>query len=458
MRVRLLLLFLVLLCGGIAHADGRPNILFFLVDDQRNDTLGCAGHPVLQTPHVDLLAAEGTRFTNAYVTTSICAASRASILTGLYERTHGYTFGAPPIAGADVRESYPALLRDAGYRTGFIGKFGVNIAGLKPGDIFDSFTPLERNPYFHPQPDGSNRHETDLAADHAVAFLGEQAKDEPFCLSISFNAAHAEDGDLEDHYPWPPSTDGMYETCDIPQPRLGEDYFQALPEFLQTSMNRIRWHWRWDTPEKYDKNMRAYFRMITGVDNAIGRVLEALKTDGLAENTIIVYAADNGYYMGDRGLAGKWSHFEESMRIPMIVYDPRAGSAQRGRTLDPMVLNIDLPATFLDWGGVAVPKHYQGASLQPLLRGETEEGHTEFFCEHRMNHKDIPKWEGVHTGQYVYARYYEQQPPYEFLHDLRADPTEKQNFVDDDAYTKVLHDLQQKTAAMSAHLMKEKRE
>lgn len=119
------------------RAESRPNILFLLVDDQRNDTLGCAGHPILKTPVIDSLAAEGVRFKNAFVTTAICAASRASLLTGLYERTHGYTFGTPPLVPELMAESYPALLRAAGYRTGFIGKYGVKTEGEPETAMFD---------------------------------------------------------------------------------------------------------------------------------------------------------------------------------------------------------------------------------------------------------------------------------------------------------------------------------
>ncbi|MHC4745496.1 MAG: sulfatase-like hydrolase/transferase, partial [Planctomycetota bacterium] len=142
-----------------AKGEKRPNILYFLVDDQRNDTLGCAGHPILETPVVDSLAAEGVRFTNAFVTTSICAAGRASVFTGLYERTHGFTFGTGPIPAEHVAASYPAVLRKAGYRTGFIGKFGVNAGKKGREEMFDYFRPIGRNPYLHKQADGMLRHE-----------------------------------------------------------------------------------------------------------------------------------------------------------------------------------------------------------------------------------------------------------------------------------------------------------
>ena len=157
----------------VVHAAQRPNIIFFLSDDHRWDRLGCADHPVLKTPNIDRLAAEGVRFQNMFVTTSICAASRASILTGLYERTHGYTFGTPPVSEKHSLASYPALLKKAGYRTGFIGKFGVGIRQEERKQMFDLFHPIGRGPYFKKQPDGSLRHETELCGDKAIEFIND---------------------------------------------------------------------------------------------------------------------------------------------------------------------------------------------------------------------------------------------------------------------------------------------
>jgi arylsulfatase A-like enzyme len=432
----------VLAPGGIScRPPGRkPNILFLLVDDQRNDTLGCAGHPIIRTPVIDSLAAGGVRFSNAFVTTSICAASRASLLTGLYERTHRYTFGTPPLSSAHMAESYPALLRAAGYRTGFIGKYGVRTEGEPEPAMFDYFKPHGGNPYFKPQPDGSLRHETEVAGDRAIDFLEGNPEGRPFCLSISFNASHAADWDLENHFPWPKAVDGMYEDVEIPAPRLSDPaIFANHPEFLKTSMNRKRYFWRWDTPEKYQKNMRAYFRMLSGIDRVIGRIRRELARLHLIDNTVIIYMADNGYYMGDRGFAGKWSHYEQSLRVPLIVYDPRLSKPNRGAVQEEMALNIDIPATMLQLAGVEIPAGYQGRSITPLLRGGgVREWRDDFFCEHLMDNPDIPKWEGVRGKRYVYARYIEQEPAYEFLHDLETDPDQLVNLAADPGYGEIL--------------------
>jgi arylsulfatase A-like enzyme len=214
--------------------------------------------------------------------------------------------------------------------------------------------------------------------------------------------------------------------------------YESQPEFLKASINRSRYFWGYDTPEKYQTNLRAYFRMITGIDHAIGRVVRALEEAGLADNTVIVYSADNGYYLGDRGFQGKWSHYEESLRVPLLVYDPRLPSAQRGRVVDAMALNVDLPATFLDWAGATVPSAYQGRSLRPLVDGaRVTDWRRAFFCEHVDLAPHIT-WDGIRGERYVYARYFDQEPPFEFLHDLREDPDQRRNLAADPAHASVL--------------------
>lgn len=463
-RIPLLSFVVLIALSGriVSHAApasataSRPNILFILVDDQRNDELGCAGDPLIKTPNIDRLARRGVRFENMFVTTSICAASRASILTGLTERSHGFTFGTPPIRQADVATSYPALLRKAGYRTGFFGKFGVNLEGAKShqgkAEMFDRFQRLHRGPYFKKQPDGSLRHVDEVVGDRAVAFVETQPKDQSFCLSLSFNIAHAEDGDKRPgigHFPWPKAVDGMYEKDDMPLPRLRDPkIFNGMPDFLKKSINRDRYFWRWDTPEKYDTNLRARFRMLTGMDGTVGRVLKALEKHGLAKNTVVIYTGDNGYYRAERGFAGKWSHFEESLRVPLIIHDPRLPEAKRGRLVEAMALNIDLTATMLDLAGVDIPAKYQGRSLKPFVNGASPKTwRKDFFCEHLMKHKGIPKWEGVRDTRYVYARYFGQEPAYEFLHDLEADPDELKNLVKDASAAGILKDMRARCAA-----------
>ncbi len=426
-----------------AVAAGRPNIIFFLSDDHRADFLSCAGHPIVQTPVIDSLAENGVRFENAFVTTSICAASRATLLTGLWERSHKYTFGTPAIAEKKVDASYPAVLKAKGYRTGFVGKFGVNAGKGGTAKMFDSFVPLGRNKYWKKLKDGSMRHLTDITGDRSIEFIESCSEKQPFCLSVSFNAAHAEDSDKKDHYPWPEAENGLYEDKTIPPPKVSTDFWETLPKFFHTAMHRDRYFWRWDTPEKYQKNVKAYYRMLTGLDRNIGRVLKALTEKGLADNTVVIFMGDNGYYKGSRGFAGKWSHFEESLRVPLVIYDPRLPENRRGRVLSQMALNVDVPATIL--GNALGQSHesYQGRDLSPLIDDfQVGPWRTDFFCEHLMDRFDIPKYEGVRGERYVYARYFQNMPEGEFLHDLKEDPLQLKNLAKSPKHAEILKKMQ----------------
>jgi arylsulfatase A-like enzyme len=442
---------LVLLALGSASrltAADRPNLVVLLADDMRWDMMGCAGNPIIRTPNVDALAKEGTRFRNAFVTTAICAASRASLLTGLYERTHRYTFGTKPLTAEHVDLSYPAQLRKAGYRTGFVGKFGVGVPKGATGRMFDSFAPLDRTPYWKPQPDGSRKHLTDIEGEAAIAFLDTVRPGEPFCLSLSFNAPHAEDNDPKQYY-WQREVDALYADAVFPVPRTMTPAFVAgLPPFLRdpTNESRVRFGWRFDEPRKYQDMVRGYYRMISGVDLVVGRIREAVAKRGLADNTVIVFTADNGYFLGDRGFADKWYIYEPSIRVPFVVFDPRDRTP---RLSDRMALNVDLSPTLLDLAGAAVPAAVQGQSLRPLLHGDVpHDWRTDFFYEHLFERKNIPKSEGVRTERFAYVRWFEQTPVVEELYDHVSDPDEATNLAGDPRHADTLARLRARTTEL----------
>ncbi len=434
-----------------------PNIVFFFADDQTSSVLGCYGNAVARTPNIDELAATGVRFENMFVSQPICWVSRTTILSGLYGRSYG-NLDDPEKATAEAVETlYPDHLREeAGYRTGFFGKWHMKAPKeYQPEDHFDEYEAIFRNPYFKKIPDGTLRHETDLIVDKGIEFLKAQPKDKPFSLNLWFNACHAEDSDRRPgigSFAWPQSSNGLYDEMEMYRPKLDDPAtFEALPSFFQNSITRERYFWRWNTPEKYQTNMRAYLRMVSGIDSAIGRFRVALEEAGLADNTIIVYSADNGYEMANRGLAGKWSHFEESIRVPLIVYDPRLPEDARGKTTDAPALNVDLPATFLDWAGVTIPGTYQGNSLAPVVaKGKPDDWRTETFHEHFAVRNRIPSWEGLRTERYKYARYFDDD--YEFLYDLQEDPDELTNLADDPAYKDTLANFRDRTKKRVAEL------
>jgi arylsulfatase A-like enzyme len=313
--------------------------------------------------------------------------------------------------------------------------------------MFDAYVPLRPAPYLKELEDGSVRHLTDITADESIEYLRSMDRTRPFSLTVSFNAPHADDGD-ERQYIWPEAMDTLYVDTEIPDPPLSDPaFFDALPEFLkEASLNRVRWYWRFDTPEKARGMTKGYFRMLSGVDAAMGRILEELDSMGLADNTVVLLMGDNGYFLGERGYAGKWLPYDLSIRVPLVVLDPRIENRRRGSTPSLPVLNIDIAPTLLELAGVETPATMQGQSLVPLLAGDAPaDWREDFFVEHLYEHPEIPKHEGVRGERFKYARYFEQVPAFEELYDLLEDPMETRNLSGDPEYLEILEALRGRT-------------
>lgn len=431
----------------ISKEQSRPNIIFILTDDQRWDAIGYAGNDIIQTPEMDKLAREGVYFREAIVTTPICAASRASIFSGLYERTHKYTFQTGPIREEYMETAYPRLLKSTGYYTGFFGKFGVNYPGKEK--MFDVIEDYDRNNrykdyrgYYYKTLEGDTVHLTRYTGQKALDFIDNAPDDKPFCLSLSFSAPHAHDGAPEQYF-WQESTSELYADMTMPGPALADDlYFNNLPLPVQKGFNRVRWTWRYDTPEKYQHSIKGYYRMIGGIDLEIAKIRTKLKEKGMDMNTVIILMGDNGYFLGERQLAGKWLMYDNSIRAPLIVYDPRQ---KEHRNIDDMALNIDVPATMLDLAGIKPPAGYHGKSLMPVVSNQTNSLQRDtILLEHLWEFEYIPPSEGVRTAQWKYLRYVNDKSAEE-LYDLDNDPQEKWNLADNSKYQDVLLDLKKKT-------------
>jgi arylsulfatase A-like enzyme len=444
-------------CGSsvadsLAESAARPNILLIITDDQRFDQMGTM-NPMIHTPEMDRLVQEGVRFENAFVTSPICAASRASILTGLVERTHRYTFKTPPLADSLAMQSFPALLRKAGYTTAHVGKFGV---ALRPGisrALYDVFIDKDRNPYWKPQPDGTLRHLTDLEGEAAMRFLEDHARStngRPFCLTVSFNAPHAEDVDPL-QYHWQQEVDYLYRDLRIPRPPLSDPkFYNSLPEFLRDgTMNRHRWYWRFDFESKRQQMTKGYWRMISGVDLVIGRIRHKLEELSLASNTVIVLVGDNGYFLGERGYAGKWLPYEQSIRVPLLMHDPSGRFASAGARPAQMAANIDIAPTLLELAGAPIPAGMQGRSLIALAMGASPvDWREELWIEHLMMEPSIRKHEGVRTSRYKFSRYFESSPLLEELYDLEIDPLETANLADNPDHRDLVQHFRKRTDAL----------
>lgn len=403
-----------------AKQGRRPNFVVFLADDMRWDAMGAAGNRIIHTPNLDALAADGTLFANNFVTTSICPSSRTSVLTGQYARRHKIWDFATPLSSVQFQSSYPGLLQQAGYRTAFVGKWGLG--GKLPEKEFDYWRGFAGQGHYFDPTGERQKHLTDFLSQQAAEFLERAGGDRPFCLAISSKAPHAQDGDPE---PFKPKSKfaHLYEKVTIPRPPTAtEDHFKRLPPFLQDSEGRRRWRKRFSSDELHQRSIKRYYRLITGLDEAVGNIVAQLKKRQLYNNTCIIFTSDNGFFLGEHGLAGKWWGYEESIRTPLIIKPAEKPAVQR---VHAMTLNIDLCPTLLNFAGLSVPETTQGFSLVPLLTGISKNTRVEWFYEHLLEHPGIAKSEGLRTERYKYLRFLNEVEKGELLFDLHNDPFEE---------------------------------
>jgi len=432
--------------AGVTPSGQRAdpmNVVVLVIDDTRWDSIGVAGNPIVRTPRLDALASEGVRFAQARVTTSICMTSRASILTGQYMSRHRIDRFGKPLEPDAFARTYPGVLRAAGYWTGYVGKYDVGAP--RPAD-FD-FLRAYHGRHWIAGERGERVHVTEQNARDALDFLRARPRDKPFLLSVGFFAPHAEDSAKEQYLPQDWSA-ALYDGAKVPPALLGaERHFHALPAFLSKDSNegRIRFKWRFDTPERYQEYMIRYYRLITEVDAAVGRILDELRAQDAHENTLIVFIGDNGYFHGDRGLADKWYPYEQALRVPLIVRDPRMPAERRGATRDELALNIDLAPTVIVAAGLRVPAVIQGQDLGPLYLGmEPLPLRDEFFYEHpTITSRDrIPASQGVMRRDWKYV--YWPEFDHEQLFNLKADAEEIRNLAGEAAHADRLKEMRGK--------------
>ena len=259
-----------------SRADGArpPNILFMVADDHRSEALGCMGNQNIHTPQLDRLAREGVTFENHFCTTPICCASRASIMLGQYAGTHGINDFKTPLSAPQVDQTYWHQLKQAGYRIGFIGKFGVG--SKMPAEAFNYWKGFPAQGFYFPQ-GPSGPHLTHIMRDQANEFLEQTPRDKPFCLSISFKAPHVQDEAPEQYLP-SSDTMSLYDGVTIPLPKgAGPDDVKRFPLAIQHSENRRRWGVRFATPDIYQASVKGYYRLISGIDSAVGSIRATLE-------------------------------------------------------------------------------------------------------------------------------------------------------------------------------------
>ena len=362
----------------LAKYKKRPNIVLLLTDDQSYRSVGYSGNAQVRTPNLDRLAAQGVVFDAAYDTTAICMASRAQVMIGMYEYKTGCNFSHGPLSADKWTRSYPVLLREAGYHTGFVGKFGFSVKAAGgnssyhhnedlPMDSFDAW-------YGWPGQGSYKTKDNEFMARYAKTYphvtracgaasqdfiRNAKKKDQPFCLSVSFKAPHgpmSPDPFFDDVY-----ADTVWER----QPNYGEKGAAHLP--VQAKCGRQYLHINDFEPDRFQGITRKYNQLVYGIDYAVGMIRTELARQGVADNTVILFLTDNGYSCGAHGMGGKVLPYEEPSRSPMIVYDPRHPVSGKGARVESVCANIDMAPTVLDLAGIPIPTNMDGKSLMPLL-------------------------------------------------------------------------------------------
>ena len=454
-----LLICFLMLHGSVAFSQAgnrKPmNIIFILADDHRYDAMGFMNKiKGLQTPGMDRLAKEGVHIKNAFVSTALCSPSRASILTGQYAHTHTVVDNEAALPSNLV--FFPSYLQKSGYQTAFVGKWHMGNTDDQPQPGFDHWISFQgQGVYYNPtfnvdgkrikQAEGS--YITDLLTDYALEWLNKTNKSKPFFLYLSHKGVHAEFYPAKRHegkyadvpVVCPPSmyltaTDSS-KTYGIPTPPGSKVNTRDIPNWVRAQ--RYSWHgvdYMYHGTIKFDDFYRRYLETLQAVDESIERIINWVVSHGLKDNTMIVYMGDNGFSFGEHGLIDKRHAYEESMRVPLLVWAP--GMVKPNSVMEQIIMNVDLAPTFLDLAGIAKPKQMQGFSFAEILGGKSvtwqrDKVFYEYYWEAAF--PQTPTTFAIRTERYKYI-YYNGIWDINELYDLQADPYEMNNLIRDPAY------------------------
>ncbi|MBI4873833.1 MAG: sulfatase [Acidobacteria bacterium] len=407
---------------------GKRNIVLILSDDHSYGHLGCTGHPWLRTPNLDRMAAGGVLFRNAFVTTSLCSPSRASILTGQYAHAHGVIGNDMDLpAGA---ATFPEFLQRESYRTGLVGKWHIGSDTDEPRPGFERWCSFAgQGVYNDPvlNSDGTRiqakGYTTDLLTQEALRFLG-QPDARPFFLMLSHKAPHSFCEPAERHR-------DLYRTEPIPVPASMADSdqnYSGKPEWVLRQ--RDSWHGvdgMYDRQIAFEQHYRDYCRTLMALDESVGGVLDLLASRGMLNDTLVLYMSDNGFQFGEHGLIDKRTMYEPSIRIPMMAHCPDLFVA--GRQVDEMVLNLDVAPTFLAAASAEIPRAMHGRSMLELLRGGAQ-WRSDFLYEYFWNRTfpQTPTMTGLRTERFSYMRYHGIWDLNE-LYDMQRDSEQMRNLL-----------------------------
>ena len=458
MKNLLIITIAVFLTSVLYAQQKQMNIIFILADDHRYDAMGFMNKiQGLQTPGMDRMAKEGAHIKNAFVSTALCSPSRASILTGQYAHSHTVVDNDAPLPANLV--FFPKYMQEKGYQTAFFGKWHMGNTDDQPQPGFDHWLSFRGqgvylNPVFNingkvvPQAEGS--YVTDLLTSNAIEWMNSRKKNKPFFVYLSHKGVHAEFEPAKRHKGkfanlpiiTPPS---MYLTATdsskyygIPTAPQSKVNFSDIPSWVRKQ--RYSWHgvdYMYHGQIPFDKFYHLYLETLQAVDESVEKVLDWVKAEGLEQNTMVVYMGDNGFSFGEHGLIDKRHAYEESMRVPMLVWAP--GMIKPNSVVDKVVMNVDIAPTFLELAGITKPKQMQGYSFSNLLKGnvngwQRDKVFYEYYWESAF--PQTPTTFAVRSDRYKYI-YYNGVWDINELFDLQNDPYEMNNLIRDTSYRKI---------------------
>lgn len=418
----------------------RPNFIFILTDDHRFDLLGCTGNEQIKTPNIDKLADDGIIFNNAHISSAICTPSRISILLSQFERKHGVNFNSGTSVSEEAwSQSYPVVMRNNGYYTGYVGKNHAPIGkdGYGSGLMDESFDywyaghghlrfypkkghKIFQNAKYDTQVEILDEGVRDfISNEHSLEgaqhFLDSRPENQPFCLSLCLNVPHGSStGSMKMLKTDSSIYRTLYRDMEIPLPanylRWDDIVNPKLPPEIHFADERQEGYNLVSEPETLKERIIRSMQTVTGVDGLVGNLRTALKENNLDENTIIIFSSDHGLQWGEFGLGGKALCYEVCTHVPMIVYNPMASRKARGQVSDALVQSIDIATTMLDYAGISIPKSFQGKSIKALIEGEKAPVHDYLFTENLWSTQfGNPRCEAVQNKEWKYIRYYKNE-------------------------------------------------
>ena len=411
------------------QTTSQRSVVFILVDDLRYDALSHLGHPFLETPNIDRLAQNGLLFENAFVTTSLCSPSRASILSGQYAHKHRVLDNSTDLEPGVA--TFPVALNDAGYNTAFVGKWHMGGQSDSPRPGFDRWVSFPGQGRYYGQrlnvdgePVEQDGYITDVLTQYAVDFI-ESVDEEPFLLYLSHKAVHSPFAPAARHL-------GSYAGKTYPHPASmanTDQNYHGKPAWVRAQ--RMSWHGvdgMFNQTVDFDQFVLDYSETVRAVDDSVGEVVAALDRQGLLDSTLLVFTSDNGFQFGEHGLIDKRTMYEASIRVPLIVFCPEL--IESGRTDPRLITNVDFAPTFIEAAGADLPDSIQGRSFLGLLDGDVDSWRDAFLYEYFWERMfpQTPTVLGVRTDRHTLMKYHGIWDRYE-LYDLVADPDETHNLI-----------------------------